>query len=612
MSRAFYRFLPLLALCAFAGNERHCRADEKKPGPAAPLMKLLQSGKLPKERIGLVVEMVCNKGNADDLAYIFQQALDPNVWPQETRLKAFDLLASAAENHKTPSGDLAAIKTLVLPVAAPKDNALQLKAIRLAGLWKVKNAAGDLKTLALSSPTGSELQSGAIESLATIGGPESRVTLEKLAAKGQPQTLRYRAVTALAKIDLAKAAKAAAESLADASSDDDPGTMLDEFLTRQQGPKALATALEAVKLNKDVARVALRYMMSVGHSEPALSDVLSKAADVPANPPLPTEDEVKSLTEEVAKKGNGARGEEVFRRADISCMRCHSVSKAGGEVGPDLSPVGKSSPLDYIVRSILNPSAQIKEEFDTRIIVTDAGVQYMGIVKNRNDTQVQLKDASGKLITIPVANIDEEKPGKSLMPEGITKFLTHQEFLDLAKFVSELGKPGPFEIRAVPSIQRWRVMRRPPDSAVGAVLNVDAFRDDVLGSKPEEWAPVYAKVAGALPVTDAAGLTALGKTVAGSQQAGPIYLQGEVDVTEEGKLGFKIDAPPGTVAWVNAAPFEGDAVKQIVIDLPASGSESERKPHKITLRVPKVEGDVKVELFKPKDSTAQFQPVGGP
>jgi hypothetical protein len=235
----------------------------------------------------------------------------------------------------------------------------------------------------------------------------------------------------------------------------------------------------------------------------------------------------------------------------------------------------------------------------------------MGIVKNRNNAQVTLKDASGKLIVIPVADIDEEKPGKSLMPEGITKFLTHQEFLDLAKFVGDLGKPGPFEIRTVPAIQRWRVLRKPPDSALGAVPNVDSFRDDILASKPEDWSAVYAKVAGELPVADALALTAGGKKNAGDDPTSAIYLQGEIDVTEEGKVGFKIDAPPGTVAWVNADPFEGDAVKSITVDLPVSGSETERKPHKLTLRIPATAGDIKVELSKPKDSTAQFQPVGG-
>src|SRR5262245_12016669 len=72
------------------------RAEESPatstPSPAAPLVKLLQSGKLPAERIGMVAGMVCDKGNGDDLAYLYQQAIDPKIWPKETRLKVLDLL----------------------------------------------------------------------------------------------------------------------------------------------------------------------------------------------------------------------------------------------------------------------------------------------------------------------------------------------------------------------------------------------------------------------------------------------------------------------------------------------------------------------------------------
>src|SRR6185369_4191049 len=51
-------------------------AAAAKKSPAAPFLALLKSGKLPQERVGLVVEMACTKGEPDDLAYIFAQAAD--------------------------------------------------------------------------------------------------------------------------------------------------------------------------------------------------------------------------------------------------------------------------------------------------------------------------------------------------------------------------------------------------------------------------------------------------------------------------------------------------------------------------------------------------------
>jgi putative heme-binding domain-containing protein len=584
------------------------------PSPAAPLVKLMQSGKLPPERIGMVAGMVCDKGNADDLAFLYQQAIDAKAWPKETRLKVLDLLIDAGQNRKVvPSGDLTALKNLVLPSDASKDDALQLKAIHLAGLWKVKSLAGDLRTLALSSANLSRQQTAAIESLGVVGGPESKAALEKLAAAGQPLPLRYMVIVALAKVDVNAAAKAAAAALADGTPQDDPGPMLDEFLNRKNGPELLAAAIENVKLKRDVARLALRYMFSVGHSEAVLSNLLSRSADVPANPPLPTEPEVQTITAEVVAKGDPARGEEIFRRADISCMRCHSVCKAGGDVGPELSAVGSTSPPDYVVRSILNPSAQIKEEFLTRVILTNGGIQYVGIVKDRKNGQVTLRDAAGKTIVIAADDIDTETEGRSLMPEGLTKFLTHQEFLDLASFVSSLGRPGPYAVRIKPIIQRWRVLRSVPAEIANETPNVEMLRIHVLDAKPEDWAPVYAKVSGVLPLVDAESMMTGAK---GGASAAPkaIYLQGEFDVTESGPMTVNNTVPAGTTAWIDADPYDGDTARKITLDLPVGH-------HKLTLRVPidpKSAGStsdgngVSVELSKAANSAAQFQPLGGP
>jgi putative heme-binding domain-containing protein len=287
------------------------------------------------------------------------------------------------------------------------------------------------------------------------------------------------------------------------------------------------------------------------------------------------------------------------------------VCKAGGDVGPELSAVGSTSPPDYIVRSILNPSAQIKEEFLTRVILTTSGVQYIGIVKDRKNGQIQLRDAAGKTITIAADDIDTETEGRSLMPEGLTKFLTHQEFLDLASFVSSLGRPGPYAVRIKPIIQRWRVLRNVPAEIANETPNVELLRIHVLDAKPEDWAPVYAKVSGVLPLADAASMVTGAKTDASAAALKANYLQGEFDVTEPGPVIISSMIPSGSAVWLNADPYDGDAAKTIALDLSVGH-------HKITLRVPiaadakGANNGVEVELTKPTNSAAQFQPLGGP
>ena len=113
--------------------------------------------------------------------------------------------------------------------------------------------------------------------------------------------------------------------------------------------------------------------------------------------------ELTALVAEVAAKGDPARGEEVFRRSDLNCMSCHSVTKAGGDVGPDLSAVGQISPPDYIINSILNPDQSIKEQYNTLVVQTVDGQVFQGIVTDKDEQRVVLKDATGATRVVPVA-----------------------------------------------------------------------------------------------------------------------------------------------------------------------------------------------------------------
>ena len=69
------------------------------PSPAAGMIKLLDGGRVPAERVGAIVEMVGKRGNADDLAYLFKQALESELWTPEVRLLALTSLAEAASGR---------------------------------------------------------------------------------------------------------------------------------------------------------------------------------------------------------------------------------------------------------------------------------------------------------------------------------------------------------------------------------------------------------------------------------------------------------------------------------------------------------------------------------
>lgn len=571
-------------------------AADAPPSAAGPLRKLLESGRLPAERQGTVLEMICNRGNEHDLRVVFDRVVAPGGLPPEVQLKALGWLADAAVTRKVkPTGELAALDQLVVGEAAAKNPARQRAAIRLAAAWRNAAVAPALRTLATDSQTKPELQRAAVEGLVAIGDPESRATLARLSAGSGPRPLRAQATAGLAALDLPAACAAAAAILAESTAHDAPDEMLKAILNRKGGAEELAAALGQVKLPADIAKRALRYMYSVGRSDAALSDLLSKAAGIATDSPPPTAAEIARLAVDVATKGDPARGEAIFRRQDLNCMKCHSVSRAGGQVGPELSALGGSSPIDYVLNSILNPNLAIKEQYVTRSFALASGEVLTGVVVDRNDVRVNLRDADGKILQIPVADVEQEVEGKSLMPQGLTRFLTREELLDLARFISELGKPGPYAVQQARTIQRWRVLREPAEELLTSVPHLEHVRQLVLSREPESWRSAYARVAGVLPLDELREGT----------QPTVLILQGELTVSAAGKVRVKIDGTETAQSWFDDQPR--DAQRSFEVELTPGR-------HTLTLRVEvsaREKPELRVEFLPAANSAAVFEVVGG-
>ena len=453
-------------------------------GSARPLVTLIESGRLPENRVGDAVDMLLQRGGPEELGWLFAEFLEPKKIPgSQWGTIGAGLVQAAVERGIKPAGSLDALR----PLLEGPDRGLQIPAIKLAAAWRDSSMIPALQTLAAGEKAGGEQQRQAILALATLGTPEAKATIESLCTADRPEPVRLFAIAALARLDAAAAAARVAEVLAavhsatPAAAEKLPTEILDALLDRRDGPAKLAAALASRPPSADVAKMFLRHMYATGRTEPAVADALTKAAGIAANPPPPSQEEIVKIAAEVVAKGDPARGEAIFRRTEIACMKCHAVAKAGGNIGPELSAVGSISPPEYIVASILNPDASIKEAYVTRSVITDSGEVHTGILVDRDELRVRLRDATGKVITIPTAEIEEEVDGKSLMPKGLTTFLTQQEFLDLARFVSELGKPGPYAIRSTPTIQRWKLLENPSTDLAKAA--VDAIPADELFEK---------------------------------------------------------------------------------------------------------------------------------
>ncbi|MFN4257802.1 MAG: HEAT repeat domain-containing protein [Gemmataceae bacterium] len=513
--------------------------------PAAALIKLLEGGRIPPERQDTVVKLICQRGDAQDLQYVFERCLRADAFTPQLRLLALQELADAAATRKViPAGDLARLGELLDP-KTKLSPATRLAALRLVGLWKVQESRGDLQTLALSPTTSDNVRRAAIDGLVRLGGQESRAAIDKLTTPDHPQKLRYVAIAALAQLDADMASERAAAALAQGTEQDDPAPIVAAFLDLQGGPEKLGAALKKQKLPVDVAKLCLRYMYSVGRSDDALASVLSDAAGISLTPPPLSDKEINQLIDDVLAHGDPARGEQVFRRADLSCLKCHALNGAGGNVGPDLRDIGTSSPPDYLLKSILLPDQDIKEEFQTIKVLTSDGKILQGIVVDENDQRLVLKDANGQPLTIPAADIEERLKGNSLMPSGLANFMTRGELIDLVRFLSVLGKPGDYAIQLSPTLRRWRVLRDAPQELLADVPDEETISEHVLEGDASRWQPLYSQVSGAVPLAEAATLA----------KHKIVYLQGELEVKGAGRVELKLDEPSGVTWWLGDKPL---------------------------------------------------------
>src|SRR5690606_29798751 len=88
----------------------------------------------------------------------------------------------------------------------------------------------------------------------------------------------------------------------------------------------------------------------------------------------------------------------------------------------------------------------------------------------------------------------------SLMPPGLTATLREDEFIHLVRFLSELGKDGPFKTPSNRFVRQWQALMPHPSTRdrighYGSKIFIEPVSDYV-------WIPVYATVAGAVPLAE--------------------------------------------------------------------------------------------------------------
>jgi quinoprotein glucose dehydrogenase len=168
-------------------------------------------------------------------------------------------------------------------------------------------------------------------------------------------------------------------------------------------------------------------------ADPAVKAALNdRVADQPKNDPL-------AGYRATLFGGDTTKGKATFEQnTAVYCLRCHKINGQGGEVGPDLTGVGKRQTREYLATSVVHPNAAIAQGFETVVVSLSDGRIISGVFKSEDAKTLRLVSVEGKPIDVPKASIEERKRGPSAMPDDVAKKLSKFEVRDLVEFLSSL------------------------------------------------------------------------------------------------------------------------------------------------------------------------------
>ena len=140
--------------------------------------------------------------------------------------------------------------------------------------------------------------------------------------------------------------------------------------------------------------------------------------------------------------GDADAGRKLFmEKPEAACTRCHKISGAGGEVGPELTGIITRHDREYLLESILYPNKQIAAGFETVLIKLKNGDLVSGIVKGEQNGELTLNvndDGLFKVMKFKTADIESRQRGQSAMPEGFGQVLSKTEIRNLVEFLANV------------------------------------------------------------------------------------------------------------------------------------------------------------------------------
>ena len=340
------------------------------------------------------------------------------------------------------------------PVAAVRPEQTAVDALQPVMTEILRSAPAAVRVAALGAAKGLVM---------TNVGPE----VFKLATDTKlPEEVRIAALRALPRLDQGRFEEAM-KTVQDDSNEEvrKAVTKLESLVRNSNAAARLATTLEKGTIGeKQVALAGLGAL-----ADPAADDILARELDrlesgqVPeaiqldlleaaakrsADPikkklarfldSKPKDDPIADFRETLAG-GDAAQGKKAFfERPEAQCVRCHKIDGQGGDVGPDLTHIGKEKDRRYLLESIVQPNKQIAQGFESVRVLLKNEEGYAGVLKSETPTELVLNSPDTGPVTVKKSDIQSRQKALSPMPEGMGQILSRQDLRNLVEFLSSL------------------------------------------------------------------------------------------------------------------------------------------------------------------------------
>jgi putative membrane-bound dehydrogenase-like protein len=271
-----------------------------------------------------------------------------------------------------------------------------------------------------------------VEIFGEVRQPRAVPVLLKLLHSTSDDGLRVAALAALARYDAPEIAPAVLAGYAQWT--DEVRSVAQSVLAgRKSSSLALLEAIEAGELDASTIPPDIARQLTV-HRDPRIAELVTKHfGSVEGATTAQMQEQIARLGDTI-RNGSGSpySGKKLFT---ASCAKCHTLFGQGGKIGPDLTSYKRDDVANMLI-NVVNPSAEIREGFETYQAQTEDGRVVSGFLVERDNVVLVLRTAEGQTVSLEQGEIEELAPQrKSLMPEGLIAKLSEQEVRDLFAYL---------------------------------------------------------------------------------------------------------------------------------------------------------------------------------